>query len=86
MIEIINMLVLKKFEGSGLPSEADEFINRWLLSGENFNRLQRECDKIWIHQFEDENYDAERAFKTLGQRLLGICKQESQTAEVKAAK
>ncbi len=76
MTETINMLLLKKFEGSALPDGSGEFINRWLMTGENYQRLQRECDKIWVHQFEDECYDAERAFKVLGMRLLGICRQE----------
>ena len=76
MIENINMLLLKKFEESALPDEAGEFINRWLTTGDNNQRLQRECDKIWLHQFEDDRYDAERAFKLLGTRLLSICRQE----------
>ena len=76
MIETINMLLLKKFEGSALPDGSGEFISRWLMTGENYQRLQRECDKIWAHHFEDEGYDAERAFKVLGQRLLGISRQE----------
>jgi len=77
MIETINMLLLKKFEGSALPDESGDSINRWLMTGENYQRLQNECDKIWLHQIEDERYDAERAFKILGMRLLGICQQES---------
>jgi len=77
MIETINMLLLKKFEGPALPDGSDDFINRWLMTGDNYQRLQRECDKIWLHQFEDECYDVERAFTILGLRLLGICQQES---------
>ena len=76
MIETINMLLLKKFERSALPDGSYDFINRWLVTGENYQRLQRECDKIWLHQIEDECYDAERAFKLLGMRLIGICRQE----------
>ena len=71
------MLLLKKFEESSLTANSDEYVNRWLLSDQNYRRLQRECEKIWLHQFEDERYDIERAFKVLGQRLLSICKQES---------
>ena len=74
MIETINMLLLKKFEDPGLPDGSGDFINRWLMTGENYQRLQRECDKIWLHQFEDERYDAERSFKILGMRLVGICR------------
>jgi len=77
MIETINMLLLKKFERSALPDGSVEFINQWLMTRENYQRLQHECDKIWLHQIEDEGYDAERAFKILGMRLLGICQQES---------
>ena len=77
MIETINLMLLKKFEGTDLPDGSGEFINRWLTYGQNYQRLQRECDKIWLHQFDDDRYDAERAFKVLGQRLLGICRQES---------
>lgn len=77
MIETINLLLLKKFEETCLPAGSDEFINRWLMNGQNYQRLQRECDKIWLHQFDDDCYDVERAFKVLGQRLLGICRQES---------
>ena len=77
MIETINLMLLKKFEETSLPDGSGEFINRWLMNGQNYQRLQRECDKIWLHQFNDDRYDAERAFKVLGQRLLGICRQES---------
>jgi hypothetical protein len=76
MIETINMLLLKKFAGSALHGESAEFINQWLIKDENFRRLQRECDKIWLHQFEDHQYDAERAFRVLGQRLSGVSRQE----------
>ena len=77
MIEIINMLFLKKFEEHDLPHSSEESINRWLMSNENYARLHRECDKIWIHQFENEQYNAERAFRVLGRRLYEICKQET---------
>jgi hypothetical protein len=71
------MLLLKKFEESSVAANADEYVNRWLVNDQNYQRLHRECEKIWLHQFEDERYDIERAFKVLGQRLLGICRQES---------
>ena len=77
MIETINMLLLKKFEESSVTTDSDEYVNRWLLNDQNYQRLQRECDKIWLHQFEDERYDIERAFKVLGQRLFGICRHEN---------
>ena len=76
MIETINMLLLKKFERS-IANESEEYINRWLTNVQNYQRLQRECDKIWLHQFNDERYDVERAFAVLGQRLFGISRQES---------
>ena len=76
MIETINMLLLKKFEDSQDQHQSTDFINQWLLNGQNYQRLQSECDKIWSHLFEDERYDTERAFKLLGQRLSGVCKQE----------
>jgi hypothetical protein len=76
MIETINMLLLKKFEESRPAADSDEFVNRWLMNDQNYQRLHRECDKIWLHQFEDERYDVERAFKVLGQRLVAICRRE----------
>ena len=77
MIETINILLLKKFEESHPPDKTGESIASWLTRGQNYQRLHRECDKIWANRFENESYDTERAFKLLGQRLLGICKQET---------
>jgi hypothetical protein len=76
MIEIINMLLLKKFEEHDRQDSSEESINRWLMSAENHVRLHRECDKIWIHQFENEHYNVERAFRVLGRRWYNICRQE----------
>lgn len=77
MIETINLLLLKKFEDSHQQNQTSDFINHWLMNSQNYQRLQRECDKIWAHQIEDEYYDAERAFKIVGQRLLGVCIHQS---------
>jgi hypothetical protein len=77
MVDIINMLLLKKFEEPCLSEDSGEFVSRWLTNTQNHVRLQRECDKIWIHQFEDEHYDAERAFRLLSLRVYGISKMET---------
>lgn len=77
MVDTINLFLLKKFEGAYLPADSGEFVSRWLTNGQNYARLQRECDKIWFHQLEDEHYDAERAFRLLGLRLYGICRMET---------
>lgn len=76
MVETINLLLIQKFGRSLAGDGSEEYIDRWLTNAHNYKRLQRECDKIWLHQFNDERYDVERAFSVLGQRLIGICRHE----------
>jgi hypothetical protein len=80
MIDAINLLLLKKYEESAYPEASEESINTWLQQGQNYQRLQRECEKIWGHSIHDEKYDAERAFRVLCQRLIGVCHQETVSA------
>ena len=78
MIDALNLLLLKKYETTPFTDASGEFINHWLKAGHNYERLQRECEKIWDHYSNDPNYDAERAFRVLGQRFIEVCHQEVQ--------
>lgn len=76
MVDALNMLLLKKHES--IPSaEVGEHIDHWLKTRRNYERLQHECEKIWNRSSHDPGYDAERAFRVLGRRLAGVCRQET---------
>ncbi|MDH4092089.1 MAG: hypothetical protein OEV74_06170 [Cyclobacteriaceae bacterium] len=76
MIEILNLLLLRKYASPPLMEMSGDFIDRWLKARRNYERLQRECAKIWNHCSGDPNYDTERAFQVLGRRFIGVCRQE----------
>lgn len=76
MIDTLNLLQIKRFESTACSETSWEFINHWLRTERNYNRLQQECEKIWSHCVDDPCYDAERAFKVLGQRFLEVCELE----------
>jgi len=78
MVDTLNLLLLKKYEATPQLDYSPDFIDHWLRSRHNYDRLQQECEKIWNHFSVDPGYDAERAFRVLGQRFIGICWQETQ--------
>lgn len=76
MIDALNLLLLKKHETTPFTESTGDSINYWLKAGRNYDRLQHECEKIWNHCSNDPSYDAERAFRVLGQRFIEVCHQE----------
>ena len=81
MIDALNLLLLKKYEATPVGEASWEFIDHWLKTGRNYDRLQQECEKIWSRRSNDPGYDAERAFRLLGQRFVGVCSQETQAVD-----
>jgi len=78
MVDTLNLLLLKKYETTHHLDSSPDFIDHWLRSRRNYDRLQHECEKIWNQFSLDPGYDAERAFRVLGQRFIEICWQETQ--------
>ena len=78
MVDMLNLLLLKKYEATPFTDTSGEFIDHWLKTPRNYDRLQHECEKIWSQSSNDPGYDAERAFRVLGQRFIEVCRQETQ--------
>ena len=80
MVDTLNLLLLKKFETTPVTETSGEFIDHWLKTSRNYDRLQQECEKIWNQFSNNPGYDAERAFRVLGRRFIEVCRQETQSA------
>jgi hypothetical protein len=86
MIDSLNLLLIRRFESASSAASSGEFINHWLKTRNNYDRLQHECEKIWSHYADDPGYDAERAFTVLGKRFVEICYQECRQEQMAMGK
>jgi hypothetical protein len=72
MIDNLNLIFISAFGPQQKMEGASYSIEQWLRNSNNYNRLQRECEKIWTQYYTNPQYDIERAFRLLATRLCGI--------------
>jgi hypothetical protein len=72
MIDTLNLIFISEFGPQQKMEGASYSIEQWLRNINNYNRLQRECEKIWSQYYTDPQYDIERAFRLVATRLCGV--------------